>query len=351
VAKHTQKLEGHLSFLEGRYATLIKDAVSSQRYDPTRFNDLAMFMALQKTRTYKEVEMMELAEEKMMKVWLYGKASEEVLRSVTIRQPGMAAELVKLGLLSSLHLLDLKPFLVVNKSPLEFVISDTPVLETNRFVRKTYPLISTIGLSKAGLQLFIPIGRRHGFLMHDSSAYTLPAPNDPIVLTTVGAVDQLNRLQFLNAYQNLYVPPGIPESYIRQLETMERSDEPLATIERFEMISDGDVRRFGGKAKDEYEPPTEGVTRELMVTSFRTLPSDILMPRQAARPNPYQQSEISGAGPIRDAVWEAMVLEFRDLLEDNKTHFGQFRRFVMTHPFRTDLGKWFERADKRYLFP
>lgn len=344
-------LEGHLSYFEGRYASVIKDAVENERYNPKHFNDLAQFFSVQKTRTYKEVEAMEQAEEKLMKVRLYGKVSEEALRSVRIRPKGLPAVLVRLGLISSLYLLDLKPFLVVNKSPLEFLISDTPVLDTNRYIRKHYPLVSINGMFKAGVQLFMPVGPRHGFLMHDPAVYTLPAPNDPVTIKTAAAVDWLNRLQYLNAYQNIYVPPAMDETYLRELATLERNNEPLAKLERFEMISDGETRIFGGKPKDEYEAPSEGTTREIVITSFKTLPCDIMLPGLAYRANPHKGKAGGGAGPPRDLVYEEMIQEFIELLDNGQSHFGQFRDFMMNHPFQKRLGSWFERADKRYLFP
>jgi hypothetical protein len=346
------ELEGHLGYFEGRYAKLIRQATETGRYDPAWHNDLATFVSLQKTRTYQQVEAMELGEEKMMKLWLNNRVPEETLRSVRIRKPDMPAVMVRMGFIASLNLLDLKQFLVVNRSAWPFMMSDTPVIETNRFIRQRYPLVSTNGLSKSGLQLFIPIGPRHGFLLHDSNVYTLPAPGNIITLKRAADVDLLNRLQWLNAYQNLYVPPGIQEAYVREITTAPRGNEPLVSLGRFEMVSeDHDGRKFGGKERDEYALPTEGTERELAILTFKTLPDDIRLHELTIRPKPLIEDSHSAAGPSRDSIWEDMITEFRGALDADQLQFQHFRAFVATDERKDSLGPWFTRADHRYLYP
>jgi len=346
------ELEGHLGYFEGRYAKLIRQATETGRYNPAWHNDIATFISLQKTRTYQQVEAMELGEEKMRKLWLNNRVSEEALRSVRIRRSDMPAIMVRMGFLASLNLLDLKQFLVVNRSPRPFLMSDTPVLETNRFIRQRYPLVSTNGLSKSGAQLFLPIGPRHGLLMHDAGVYMLPTLGNVCVLKRAADVDLLNRLQWLNAYHNLYVPPGVDEVYVREIAAAPRGNEPLVRLGRFEMVSDdGDGRTFGGEERDEYALPTEGTERELAILTFKTLPEDIRVRELTIKAKPVIEDSHSAAGPSRDQLWEALVMEFRAAMDAGQLEFQHFRRFVETDERRDSLGPWFKRANKRYLYP
>lgn len=342
-------LETHLSALEGVYATIIREAKQTQRYNPRTHGDLATFVSIQLTRTYQQAQSMELAAEQMIKMQMYGRFDEALLRNVRFQMNSLPAMLVRQGVALSPMLSDLKQFLVVNQSGVPFLISDTPVLQTNWFCRLRYPTVSKTGGARSGLQLFLPITPNCGLMLHDSNVYSLPAPGNTYILTHKPSVHALNRLQWQNAFLNIYAPPGIDESYLQDLAQTPRLTAPLSEFDRFDYVEMEGGPAYVKTDKDEYAGPSDGVTSEILRVRFRELDGDVRMPSLTIRPKPYVWDDGSAAAPARDDTWRRMIMEFDELLTDEKVKFSDLPEFVKTHPMRPFLGTWTRRPELRYL--
>ena len=342
-------LEKSLGYFEGRFAKIIQTIRDTGVLEPVWHSDICEFLATQKIRTFAMAEITQELMEKRLKMLLYGRVEAKILQSVRLRVGSIPAFLASSGIILSLQIRDLEQFLVVNQTHMPFIISDVPVVETNRFCRMRYPALPNSGLSRSGVQLFMPISPGHGLMLHDSNVYTIHSRNRRIDLKATADVVALNRLQWQNAHQNVYLPPGITEGQLTVLAATQRNDRPLATASRY-VLDQNSGRRLRRTQKDEYEGPTEGASREFIVTRFRGLPADIKLPGLAIRPRPIFQDDGSAASPARDLVWEQLVREFTALLDSDRVHFGAFRRFVRDHPMKCLLGQWFLLADQANLY-
>jgi hypothetical protein len=99
--------------------------------------------------------------------------------------------------------LDLK-IIRICKEELEFISSDNPVVCYNQFML-FQKMGSYIGLASKGLQIFFPISPKHLAVLYDSAVYGVGKKNDNIVeLREKRDVEQLNKLQFVSALENVY---------------------------------------------------------------------------------------------------------------------------------------------------
>lgn len=102
-------------------------------------------------------------------------------------------------------LLDLQRCLVRNTTGLEFVTSDAPVTFHNSWCRDVLDG-SGLGFASQGLQVFLPLGPRHGLLLFDPMVYAFRCKQRPTVVAIDDARDvaALNTLQFHSAEHTIY---------------------------------------------------------------------------------------------------------------------------------------------------
>ena len=93
-------------------------------------------------------------------------------------------------------LLDLEWHILINETATEFVISDHPVVHYNWYLRILHS-IDISGLSKCGLQVFLPISSTITLCLYDSKIYKMGAKNSSCtIIENLPDIHLLNELQF-----------------------------------------------------------------------------------------------------------------------------------------------------------
>lgn len=93
---------------------------------------------------------------------------------------------------------------LVNKTSLNFITSDNPVVLYNRACEQSKVFTHT-GLRSKGLKIIFPISPNHIFLFYDDRIYKVGARKQRFAYVNVdNDVQQFNDLQWLNAHENIY---------------------------------------------------------------------------------------------------------------------------------------------------
>jgi Protein of unknown function (DUF4238) len=206
-------VEVALSDLERDVAPIIRRAIQKQELPtgPSKEDaSLLYFISYQWRRTPAAGDEVETFSTKMAQAVLRfapnipGDAKEAI--------PGLRIKhenpvLFSMGIAGSLGplLADLWKCLLVNRSPIEFITSDAPVVLHNMWAESVTHM-GTTGFASAGLQLLYPLSPRHLLLMQDRDVYAFGCKQSPRVVEIRDAadVDALNAMQLSVANQNLY---------------------------------------------------------------------------------------------------------------------------------------------------
>lgn len=114
--------------------------------------------------------------------------------------------------------MDLGFKIILNKTKTSFITSDHPVVFYNQFFESRKYMESEIGLASKGLQIFFPISPQHLLIFYDTGIYKVGGKSHrPIDVSNTKEIDDLNRLQILNARDNLYFNASVNETYISNL--------------------------------------------------------------------------------------------------------------------------------------
>jgi hypothetical protein len=105
---------------------------------------------------------------------------------------------------TSLSLHDLKGVLVINESPIPFVVSDDPAVHTNKL--HTHRLRhSNFGIQQSGMMLTMPVSTRLAVLFYDGDVYTIPDKvGFNLTIQSENDARAFNELQFIKANENIY---------------------------------------------------------------------------------------------------------------------------------------------------
>ncbi|MDC7767283.1 DUF4238 domain-containing protein [Priestia aryabhattai] len=130
-------------------------------------------------------------------------------------------------------ILDLKPLLIVERTGArKFITSDNPLVRYNSFYLKNkYP--SVYSFTSRGLQLFFPISDNKCILLYDSYIYNIKNADEGVLfLNRAKEVDQLNKLFYLNAYNNLFFNQKTKERYIENLHQNNKKNHVISDLDR-----------------------------------------------------------------------------------------------------------------------
>lgn len=101
-------------------------------------------------------------------------------------------------------LLDLAYKLLVNRTQVDFVTSDNPVVMTNQFL-SFRTIGSNTGVATKGLQIFFPIAPGRVILLYDSYVYRVGGDKKIVVeIEDVRDIYNINALQACSSYENIY---------------------------------------------------------------------------------------------------------------------------------------------------
>lgn len=333
-------LEQALSKMEGLFASITKEMVLSDAIDARQGYHIALMVALQKARTLRAEQELDWAAEKLVKTMMYNRVDETTLREVKIGINGGLNMNIGQALRMSPLLLDMKQFLVRNRTTVPFIISDNPVVLTNWFCRARIRNRWSAGMAISGLQMLMPLSPKHALLLHDSNVYTTQSMNNTLDIRRASIASALNELQWLNAYKNVYLPPECPDSMIDDLVKLD-SPHDGRSFRRFEnTVEPG---HFSVTDKDEFAPPTTGVTSEIIHLGTVPFPKDIRIDGIALRSSPRIHDNGSMGSPIRDPAWIQIVEDFGISVGSKERSFNDLWDFVSQHHLVSQIGPWLAR--------
>lgn len=226
---------------------IVKELTLPARYS-TEHLTLVVFTLFQHARTLSVVAEQNELLDKMVKT-IYSKDSRvsdelENLKIVSNNPIDLPLRIAARGYILAL---DLEYKLIVNSTNVPFITSDNPVVFYNQFLeRRNWPGGMT-GLACKGLQIVFPISPSQVLVLYDPAVYQIgPSSKSTINISDRSDVFALNRLQVLNALQNLYFNHDISEEQIRKLvTTSHRFKRPsMATVNEYPLSSSsGDDER------------------------------------------------------------------------------------------------------------
>jgi len=214
-------IEGHVAPIYGR--------VANEHYLPGKLSEdhvsLVAFIVSMALRTeYSADSVNETADGIFKAAFRDDPRVKGQLDHVVLRSSNAPA--VALGSLEKCTIvaLDLAHKLLLNKTNRRFVISDNPVIKYNQFYRPRNSPRGHLGFASTGLQLFLPIDSDTCLFLYDQSTYRVGTRRQAVLeLYDPRDLDEINSLEYLNAYKHLYFGSGVTEEYIRRIETREKN--------------------------------------------------------------------------------------------------------------------------------
>ncbi len=114
--------------------------------------------------------------------------------------------------------LDLHIKLLLNKTNVPFITSDNPVIRYNQFLETKTTSNSTTGYGLQGLQMFVPVNENIILHFYDEQIYYVGDRRKRNVLVDKASdVDQLNLLQAVNCFSNIYGGDRFTKEYANKL--------------------------------------------------------------------------------------------------------------------------------------
>jgi len=202
-------VEKALGIVEGHASRILKLIDEYQAQPPAGSEEhitLVLYILMQYGRTAYTADALDELNDKMMKHLFGPKAEQEGIDlskvTIGIKDPAKFS----LGLITQFHplLLDLDCKLLQNKTSVDFITSDNPVVLYNQlFTFRKHG--SNTGLASKGLQIFFPISSKLLLLFYDYESYTIGSRSKATVKISLPRdVYELNTLQMTSAYENIY---------------------------------------------------------------------------------------------------------------------------------------------------
>lgn len=203
--------EDALSGIENEASYLFKKIDEYGCLPPPMTDDhiiMALFIIIQHGRTKYQADALDEMHDKMFKQTFKEKIEAEIegvnLDDFIVGIEDVSQYAVKLLGQYYPLLLDLNYKLLVNKTDVEFVTCDNPVVLYNQLLsfRK---IGSNTGLSSKGLQIFFPISPSKLIILYDTEIYRVGSESKfTIDITYTSDVYNLNVLQACSCYENIY---------------------------------------------------------------------------------------------------------------------------------------------------
>lgn len=204
------KLEKILCQIEGATATILKKIDELQMPPPRStpdLYDLILFILSQHFRTTRKADATEETFDFLIKR-TYRHTAEEMnidLDKFRIAMNDPAQFILSLAFQYFPLLIDLEAKLIINKTKIEFITSDNPVVMCNPLLsfRKIF---SNTGLATKGLMIFFPISPGSTLILYDKTSYQLGNPNISTIETTLERdINEINAIQYCSAKENIYL--------------------------------------------------------------------------------------------------------------------------------------------------
>jgi hypothetical protein len=253
-------VEDQLQIMEGIFAMMIDKIVTSNqlpKHNSEEFENLMSFFVITDLRNPVSKDSM-LGSMKAVTDLLMKDGNDEIKAAFK----GQVPELNNPGAFQLQYardiipiLLDLDVKLIDNKTIVPFILSDNPTVKYNQFFEDKPKPNSSSGYGHEGLQIFVPLTPRYSVIAYDSRMYHVGSrKGKTVTITNPEDVHQLNLLQFLNAYRNVFGNEQLTERYIMDLskrsQDFEKPNKPISKLfpvegnpqEKILMVSDSELR-------------------------------------------------------------------------------------------------------------
>ncbi|MFC0523287.1 DUF4238 domain-containing protein [Pontibacillus salicampi] len=207
----------------------------SPEHEPENYHHMVAFLLVSEGRNLKNANSTERMTDFVAKTMIKEHPDYKHLDTnsfdVKIKEP--ANQGIGIALESVPMVLDLKPLIIVHKTPRKFITSDNPLVRYNSFYIGRNYQDRGFGYITRGLQLFFPITPHKCILLYDSVAYNIPgAEEGALTLHRARDVDRLNELFYLNAYNNVFLNQRVKEDYIKKMHYKNRKTSKMGELDR-----------------------------------------------------------------------------------------------------------------------
>lgn len=291
------QLEKSLVQLEGEYARIVGNLSTGRSLDEEDHEWLHLFAIMQFRRTARAIEEMREFTERMADVVFkkYPEQREKDERTDT----DLMIQSLKMAFEGTKYVTDLKCVVLRNQSNVDFVISDNPLVMTNRFYIQRMNA-TNFGLANSGAILAMPVSPKLCVIWYDRGVYTVPnASGTSFVEIKADDVAAINAWQYLYAQSNIYFARWDDRAYIQeQIEnaTPRRAEaKPRATLLVRDHAAPGESYRRGTAEE-------EAAAKETLVLASQNHPRPSVWPSQIKfRSKPKTYSDGSAVGHVRSA--------------------------------------------------
>jgi hypothetical protein len=216
------EIEDSLANIEGKLSNAIKTIIENReipKKETPEHIDLLTFVVLTDLRNPVRINGMKNMFNEMEKSLLSLAPETDTKKLV----PEMTHnELVKLSLSNIPEIIwnitDLDFKLLINKTKYPFITSDYPIVKYNQFLEQKKWQQSKSGYGVIGLEIFIPITSKIIIVFFDNAIYKVGNKKQKLVdINDKNDVDQLNILQLINCFENVFFNEYATEHYIRSI--------------------------------------------------------------------------------------------------------------------------------------
>jgi len=231
----TSDTENLLSGIEGKAASLIQRILKSERPPLKGSADhyiLAAFATTQQMRTPPAASVNGFMTESIADLATEGGGDPKQFINDNLKDPFPTALPLSLSHTMIPAALSLEVHLFLNKSGIDFITSDVPLV-THNFYCEGINYKGVRGWESPGFQVLLPLSPRQLIMLYDERVYKCGGKSDKTtIIDNIEEINNLNSFQILNCNNNIYFYRENSLSILRQ---QSRSLAPKRPIER--MIS------------------------------------------------------------------------------------------------------------------
>lgn len=207
-------VEHAFSLCETRWEKILSEIIKNKSVpmhfneNPELFTDIIFFILMQNSRNLVSIENVQEFTQKFIE-----KKYELENTGVALRKEA-AAKLNLDGILEDgFWISDLHLKLACNNTLIPFVIGDNPVVFYNKLFEADNAACH-LGYTCNGLVIFVPITPKITLIMYDNTVYKFGKKDETtIIINKQADVEELNKLQILNARENVYYSLSFSKDY------------------------------------------------------------------------------------------------------------------------------------------
>ena len=295
------RLEFAFRAVEGDYARILRNIEGSERgLTENELQMLREFMVLQYSRTEAAIQRTRIMIES---------AQNKIASSFSAPPPqiDMSADSMMTMTLQLYNMLrratsDLKVCLVRNRSTVDFITSDDPVILTSRFHAQKLKS-NTFGAGSAGTLFYFPLSPRLLLVCYDGDIYTAKYKNEPFLsFRKKEDVFACNELQYLKSHKNIYFYNWCQKERIEKefgSVAQRRQDIPVRVL-RF--VQDGELKEATRYRRIDEDEGAVDDTMLIALSPLHTLPTK-WMSQVSFRDKLRYRYDGSAAGYVREYTW------------------------------------------------